>query len=38
MWAQEFKGEAVNLSALYDYGASISNPGLGKRKVVTSAQ
>jgi len=38
MWAQEFKGEAVNLSALYDYGAGISNPGLGKRKVVTSAQ
>jgi uncharacterized protein YcbK (DUF882 family) len=38
MWAQEFKGEAVNLSALYDYGVVASNTGLGKRKVVTSAQ
>ena len=38
MWAQEFKGEAVNLSALYDYGVVASNTGLGKRRVVTSAQ
>jgi uncharacterized protein YcbK (DUF882 family) len=38
MWAQEFKGEAINLSALYDYGVVASNTGLGKRSVVTSAQ
>jgi uncharacterized protein YcbK (DUF882 family) len=38
MWAQEFKGEAVNLSALYDYGVAAGNAGLGKRRVVTSAQ
>jgi len=38
MWAQEFKGEAINLSALYDYGSSASPAGFGKRRVVTSAQ
>jgi uncharacterized protein YcbK (DUF882 family) len=38
LWAQEFKGEAINLSALYDYGLPPGNTGLGKRKVVTSAQ
>jgi uncharacterized protein YcbK (DUF882 family) len=38
LWAQQFKGEAINLSALYDYGLPPSNTGLGKRKVVTSAQ
>jgi uncharacterized protein YcbK (DUF882 family) len=38
MWAQAFKGEAVNLSALYDDGLVASNTGLGKRRVVTSAQ
>ena len=38
MWAQEFKGEAINLSALYDHGAGASPAGLGKRRVVTSAQ
>jgi len=38
LWAQEFKGEAINLSALYDDGLPPNNAGLGKRKVVTSAQ
>jgi uncharacterized protein YcbK (DUF882 family) len=38
LWAQEFKGEAINLSALYDYGLAPANSGIGKRKVVTSAQ
>jgi uncharacterized protein YcbK (DUF882 family) len=39
MWAQEFKGEAINLSAFYEDGAAASTAGLGKgRKVVTSAQ
>jgi uncharacterized protein YcbK (DUF882 family) len=38
LWAQEFKGEAINLSALYDYDARSNNAGLGKRRVVTSAQ
>src|SRR5262245_11009667 len=38
LWAQEFKGEAINLSVLYDYGLPPANSGLGKRKVVTSAR
>jgi hypothetical protein len=37
LWAQEFKGEAINLSALYDYDAGSNSAGLGKRRVVTSA-
>lgn len=38
VWAQEFKGEAINLSALYEIGLAPGTTGLGKRKVVTSAQ
>jgi uncharacterized protein YcbK (DUF882 family) len=38
LWVQEFKGEAINLSALYDDGLPPGNAGLGKRKVVTSAR
>ena len=38
MWAQEFKGEAINLSALYDLDIGASSGSLNKRKVVTSAQ
>jgi len=38
LWAQEFKGEAVNLSALYDPDPGADSARLGKRKVVTSAQ
>jgi uncharacterized protein YcbK (DUF882 family) len=37
MWAQEFKGEAINLSALYDRDM-VAGEALNKRKVVTSAQ
>jgi len=38
LWAQEFKGEAINLSALYDLDAAASSARLSKRQVVTSAQ
>jgi len=38
LWAQEFKGEAINLSALYDLDSGASSGRLSKRQVVTSAQ
>jgi uncharacterized protein YcbK (DUF882 family) len=38
LWAQEFKGEAINLSALYDPDSGASSARLSKRQVVTSAQ
>src|SRR5262249_57596254 len=38
LWAQEFKGEAVNLSALYDPEPIVAARDLAKRKVVTSPQ
>jgi hypothetical protein len=38
LWAQEFKGEAINLSALYDLDSGASSARLSKRQVVTSAQ
>ena len=37
MWAQEFKGEAIDLSALYDRDA-VAGEMLNKRQVVTSAR
>jgi uncharacterized protein YcbK (DUF882 family) len=38
MWAQEFKGEAIDLSSLADLDASPASPGLAKRRVQTQAQ
>jgi uncharacterized protein YcbK (DUF882 family) len=38
LWAQEFKGEAINLSALYDLDSVASSARLSKRQVLTSAQ
>jgi len=38
MWAQEFKGEAINLSALYELEFGGGSGRFGKHKVVTSAQ
>ena len=39
MWAQQFKGEAINLSSLIDLGASLSAPApLAERRVQTQAQ
>ena len=39
MWAQEFKGEAINLSSLIDLGASRPAPApLAERRVQTQAQ
>ena len=37
MWAQEFKGEAIDLSALYDRD-TVAGEMLNKRQVVTSAR
>ena len=39
MWAQQFKGEAINLSSLIDLGASRPAPApLAERRVQTQAQ
>jgi uncharacterized protein YcbK (DUF882 family) len=38
MWAQEFKGEAIDLSSLADLDASPASPELAKRRVQTQAQ
>jgi uncharacterized protein YcbK (DUF882 family) len=39
MWAQEFKGEAIDLSSLIDLGASRPAPAsLAERRVLTQAQ
>jgi hypothetical protein len=39
MWAQEFKGEAIDLSSLIDLGASRPAPApLADRRVLTQAQ
>jgi hypothetical protein len=38
MWAQQFKGEAINLSSLIDLDAQSSPARLAKRRVQTQAQ
>jgi uncharacterized protein YcbK (DUF882 family) len=39
MWAQQFKGEAINLSSLIDLGAARTTPAsLAQRRVLTQAQ
>jgi len=38
MWAQQFKGDAVNVSSLLDADAPAGAPREGNRKVVTQAQ
>jgi hypothetical protein len=39
MWAQQFKGEAIDLSSLIDLGAAVSKPApLADRRVQTQAQ
>lgn len=38
LWAQEFKGEAINLSSLIDLDRSDQPPQLAGRKVATQAQ
>jgi uncharacterized protein YcbK (DUF882 family) len=38
MWAQQFKGEAINLSSLVDLDAPAAPAQLAKRRVLTQAQ
>ena len=38
LWAQQFKGEAINLSSLIDLDREDSSARLAKRRVVTQAQ
>ena len=38
MWAQQFKGEAINLSSLVDLDAPTAPAQLAKRRVLTQAQ
>jgi uncharacterized protein YcbK (DUF882 family) len=38
LWAQQFKGEAINLSSLIDLDRADAPPRLAKRRVVTQAQ
>jgi len=38
MWAQQFKGEAINLSSLIDLGGASASGKLADRKVQTRPQ